>query len=77
MALIPLTEYLHLQSFTLPDTALAVCCQHFPTGTCFSKRQACLKKAPEPSFFMAVSWDRTKTLLFRRMEAFRGGRVAV
>lgn len=47
-----------------------------PLGTCFPERQACLKQAPEPSFLVAVMGQH-KTLLFRRVEALRGGRVAV
>lgn len=44
LAPMPLTCQLHFKPFSLPDTArgLAANCQHYPIGTCFSKRQACL-----------------------------------
>lgn len=41
LAPMPLTCQLHFKPFSLPDTSrsLAVNCQHYPTGTCFSRRQ--------------------------------------
>lgn len=69
----PLTCQLHFKTWSLCATAtgLTVYCQAFPTVTCFFKKEACLKKAPEPTSLVAVSQDRTKARLFRRKEDLR------